>query len=247
VTEQASIDEIDAYTTVSSSADSRLSAIDSALGNIVDKMIEARSALQSSMGSTANQTVRDAAASTFEAVRDAIAADINSTFGGTHLFSGSNSGARAYEKVAGVWTYQGSNDVTTVEITGNDSVAVTMDGEALLKGSDSSDLLTVLDSLAAAARAGDAATLTGGLDQLQRAFSRVTQAHSQVGYDQDSVSAGNLRRTSQRAAAMERLAEDRDANMAEVLTRMSRAQTAYQAALGAVAATSKTSLMDYLK
>jgi flagellin-like hook-associated protein FlgL len=35
--------------------------------------------------------------------------------------------------------------------------------------------------------------------------------------------------------------------MAEAMTRMSRAQTTYQAALGAVAAASKVSLLDYLK
>ena len=76
---------------------------------------------------------------------------------------------------------------------------------------------------------------------------RATRAQSQVGYDENSVSDGELRLSSLRLAATARLKSDREADLAEAMTRMSRAQTTYQSALGAVAAASKVSLMDYLK
>jgi uncharacterized protein YdbL (DUF1318 family) len=66
ILEQANMDRLDAYKAVADSASSRLTALDTTLGNIVDKITEALTALQSSLGSTATQPVRDAAAATFE-------------------------------------------------------------------------------------------------------------------------------------------------------------------------------------
>ena len=44
-----------------------------------------------------------------------------------------------------------------------------------------------------------------------------------------------------------RVAKDEDADLALAISEMNRAQTAYQAALGAIGATSRTSLLDYLR
>jgi len=247
VGDQASIDEADAYKQTSDSASSRLTAMDSALGNIVDKITEALVALQSAVGSTATQPVRDAAAATFDGVRDAIAADINTTFGNVHLFAGTNSDKAPYARVGGAWTYQGTNTATTVDVSEGRSVSIAADGRSILQGSDPQDLLTMLDSLAAAARSNDSTTLLAGIDSLNAAMQRATRAQSQVGYDENSVSDGELRLSSLRLAATARLKSDREADLAEAMTRMSRAQTTYQSALGAVAAASKVSLMDYLK
>lgn len=247
INNQATIDELDAYKSAADSSGSRLSAIDSAIGDVVDKITQARVALQSALGTEANQAIRSAAASTFEGVRDAILADINATFGGTHLFSGTGTTNDAYQNVSGTWTYQGTNEELTVAIGPNRDVAITRDGQGILKGSDSTDLLTVLDTLAAAARTGDRTTLQAGIDQLDRAFTRATHAQSQVGYDENSIDDTKARLLTLRTSAMARVSQDQDANMAEALTRMSRAQTTYQAALGAVAATSKLSLLDYLR
>jgi flagellin-like hook-associated protein FlgL len=149
--------------------------------------------------------------------------------------------------VSGAWTYQGTSQAATVAISPNTKVAVTFDGQSILKGSDATDVLSLLDSLATAAQANDTTTLQAGQGLLKNAFARVTRAQSQVGYDELSVSDGEEQRSSRRLSATTRLAEDREVNMAEALTRMSRAQTAYQAALGAMAAISKQSLMDYIR
>lgn len=247
VLEQATIDSLDAYTSVSGSASHRLAALDSTLGNIGDKITAALTALQSSIGTTATQPVRDAAAVTFQGLREAIAADINSTLDGTRLFGGTGPNVDPYARVSGTWTYQGTNQAVTVAIGPNRNVAITADGQSILQGSDAADVLSVLDGLATAAQSNDRTTLLAGLDQLKNAFSRANTAQSHVGYDEASVADASDRLTTLRSAATARLSSDRDVNMAEALTRMSQAQTAYQAALGAVAASSKLSLMDYIK
>ena len=247
VLDQASIDALDAYKSVSGAASTRLTALDTTLDGLGEKITAALTALQGSLGSTATQSVRDAAAITFQGIRAAILADINTSVNGTPLFGGTGSNQDPYAKVSGVWTYQGTSQPATVAIGPNTKVAITFDGESILKGSDATDVLSLLDSLATAAQSGDATTLQTGQSLLKNAFSRVTRAQSQVGFDELSVSDGEEQLSSRRLSATTRLAEDREVNMAEALTRMSRAQTAYQAALGAVAATSKQSLMDYIR
>ena len=247
VMDQASIDRLDAYKGVSDSASSRVTAMDSALSNIIDKISEALVALQSSLGSTATKEVRDQAALTMEGIRDALAADINTTFGGTRLFSGTNSSVAPYVKSGGTWTYQGTNTGMTVDVSENRSVTIAMDGQSIMQGSDAADVLSTLDSLAAAARTNDTTTLHAGIALLNNAFTRATRAQSLVGNDETTIDDTNERTTTLRLAAQARLSSDRDANMADALTRMSRAQTTYQSALGVVAAASKVSLLDYIK
>lgn len=247
IIDQSTIDQMDLYKSASDSAAAKVTAMDSALTNVIDKITEALVALQSSLGSTATQTVRDEAATSLEGIRDAIAADINGSFGGMRLFSGTNSSVSAYVKAGGAWTYQGTNTSMNVDISENRSVTIAMDGESILKGSDPADILSTLDSLAAAARANDTTTLNGGIALINNAFTRATRAQSLIGNDETTIDDTNQRITDLRLSAKARLSADRDANMAEAITRMTKAQNTYQAALGAVAAASKVSLLDYIK
>lgn len=247
ILDQSTIDQMDLYKSASDSASAKVIAMDSALTNIIDKITQAVVALQSSLGTTATQTVRDEAATSLDGIRDAIAADINSSFGGMRLFSGTNSSVGAYLKSGGTWTYQGTNSSMNVDISENRSVTIAMDGESILKGSDPADLLSTLDSLANAARINDTATLTAGVALINNAFTRATRAQSLIGNDETTIDDTNQRITDLRLSAKARLSADRDANMAEAITRMTKAQNTYQAALGAVAAASKVSLLDYIK
>ena len=56
-----------------------------------------------------------------------------------------------------------------------------------------------------------------------------------------------LRLATLRLASVAQLSKDRDANVVEAIAKMNQAQITYQAALGAVSAASKVSLLDYLK
>lgn len=247
VLEQSNIDSLDAYNAAAGSASARLTALDTTLGAIGDQLSAALTALQSSLGSTATQPVRDAAAATFKGIRDGIASAINSSVDGARLFSGTKSNLASYAQVSGVWTYQGDSQPASVAIDNNRKVGVSVDGQSILKGTDANDVLTTLDNLAAAAQSNDQTTLNAGVQLLKNAFDRATRAQSQVGYDESNVAQSASQISTLRAAATARLSAVQDTNMAEAITRMAKAQTAYQAALGAVGASSKLSLMDYVR
>jgi flagellar hook-associated protein 3 FlgL len=163
------------------------------------------------------------------------------------LFAGTNVDQPAWAQVAGVWTYQGNNATSQVEVERGRAVAITFDGGALLQGGDATDVLTELTALADAIEAGDAAGIDAGSAAVERAFARTQRAIGSLGADEQGIDEATIRLASLRHAAEVRRAALEDANMAEAATRLSQAETAYRAALGAVSTAERQSLLDYLR
>ena len=102
---------------------------------------------QSARGDHATATSRSAAAAEVISLRDALVTDLNVSFNGVYLFSGTQSGTAAYALTGGGWAYQGNADANRVDIGVNRTVAVTFDGRALAQGAAADDVFTVLDDL----------------------------------------------------------------------------------------------------
>ena len=247
VGEHTELSVIDAYKSTANAVASRQSAADSTLTDIIQQLTSAMASLTGAQGSTATQATRDAAADSLTGVRDAIASDVNTTYQGTYIFSGSQVTKAAYANTGGVWTYQGDNTPVSVSINTGTKVADTWDGQAILQGSDSTDLLTTLDTLATAVRSGDAAGMSAGMTALQSAFGRATQAQDRLGTDENSVTNATSRLTTLSLATDTRRSQDEDANMAAAVSQMSQAQTSLQAALATVAHASQLTLFDFLR
>jgi flagellar hook-associated protein 3 FlgL len=245
--EHTALSLLDAYTSTANAVSSRQSAADSTLTDVIQQLTSAMATLTGAQGTTATQSTRDAAADALGGVRDAIASDVNTTYQGTYLFSGSQVTKAAYANIGGVWTYQGDNAPVSVEVNTGTKVADTWDGQAILKGSDSADVLTTLDTLVTAIRSGDAAGMAAGMTALQSAFGRATQAQDRLGTDENSVTNATARLTTLSLATDTRRSQDEDANMATAVANMSQAQTSLQAALAAVGQSSQLNLFDFLR
>ncbi|HWB16665.1 MAG TPA: flagellin, partial [Vicinamibacterales bacterium] len=245
--EHATMATIDAYTATSNSASAKLSATDNVLAGIVDKLSSAIVTGTSARGSTVDQTARDSAAQAIRGLRDSLVTDFNTTFNGTYLFSGTAVDQPSYAQVGGVWTYQGNADTAQVEVQHGQLVSTTVNGQAVAQGSDTTDVFTTLDQLADAIEAGDDDAITNGLSALDRAFDRTLQAQGRLGAAENSVDDATARLQVLRQAADTRRSTLEDANLAESATKMSQADTAYRAALGAVSSAERQSLLDYLQ
>lgn len=245
--EHATMATIDAYTATSNSASAKLSATDNVLAGIVDKLSSAIVTGTSARGSTVDQTARDSAAAAIRGLRDSLVTDFNTTFNGTHLFSGTAVDQPPYAQVDGTWTYQGNSDTTQVEVQHGQLVSTTVNGQAVAQGSDTTDVFTTLDQLADAIESGDDDAITNGLSALDRAFDRTLQAQGRLGAAENTVDDATSRLQALRQAADTRRSTLEDANLAESATKMSQASTAYQAALGAVSSAERQSLLDYLQ
>ena len=241
------IGTLETYSRTADSAFAKLTTIDTVLSAVVDKLTQAKVATLSVQGSIANQQQREAAALTLEGVRDSLVADLNTSVRGAYVFAGSQATTAPYAKVAGSWTYQGNATPVSVDIGPGQTVDVALDGQALAQGSDAANILNELETLIVAVRAGDNPGMATGGAAIDRAFVRATRTQSSVGVDEQGISERQLQITSARLSVVTRVSKDEDADLAMAISEMNRAQTAYQAALGAIGAASRTSLLDYLR
>jgi flagellar hook-associated protein 3 FlgL len=247
IAERATMGAIDAYTKTSDAAAVRLASADSVLTAMSDKITSAMTTALGAQGSQANAAARASSAQTLRSLRDALLGDVNTTFNGNYLFSGTNATSQPYAQVGGAWTYQGNDTTAQVEVESGRTVSISFDGQAIVQGSDSVDVFSALDALADAVEAGDNDGISTGLAALQRAFDRAQRAQGLLGADEQSVDAATARLSTLRTASESRRSKLEDANMAEAITRLTQADSAYQAALGAVSTAERQSLLDYLR
>jgi flagellar hook-associated protein 3 FlgL len=247
ILERSTMASVDAYTQTRDSAAARLSTADAVLSGFGDKLTAAIVAGLSARGTGVAPAARAAAAEQVRGLRESLVSDINTTFNGTYLFSGTRIDQAAYAQVAGAWTYQGDAATVQVEVERDRLVSVSFNGQAIVRGSDSIDTFSALDDLAAAIEAGDNAAIGVALDAVQRGFDRSQRAIGGLGADERGLDEATPRLAAERAAADIRRSQLEDANLAEAVTQLTVAENAYRAALSAVSTAERQSLLDYLR
>jgi flagellar hook-associated protein 3 FlgL len=247
VTERAELAVTDQYRQATDSVTSRLTVIDTVLSSLVDEMTAAKVAAQSGSG-TVPDTQRAAAADTILALRDSIYSVVNTQYRGVYLLSGSDSTTAPYSRSgAAISGYQGASATIEVDIDRQTSVGVVIDGGSLLKGADADDIFAALDNLAAAVRSGDQAGIQAGLGSIDRTFERLNRALGRVGTDMAMVADQQNRLEARKLASNTRLDALENIDLAEAISAMNQADTAYRAAISAVGQASRLTLLDYLK
>jgi flagellar hook-associated protein 3 FlgL len=245
---RARLGSVEQYQRAADNVSSRLTVVDTVLSDIVDKLTAAQTAATGARGTTVTATQREAAAQTLDGLRSALVDDYNSSFNAAYIFAGTRSTTKPYVQAADgtVSAYAGSATEVQVDIGQSRSVTVAFNGDAIARGSDADDVFTVMDNLITAVRAGDSTGIADGVAALGNAFTRATTAQSSVGVDEQAITATQAQLQQMNLSATARLSSLEDANLAEVIPAMNQADAAYRAALGAVGAASKVSLLDYL-
>jgi flagellar hook-associated protein 3 FlgL len=247
VQERAEQAALDAYQHSAHTAASRLSAADTALSGLIELYTQALATATAGRGTTATPSAREALAAQIRGTRDGILTQINAQFAGRPLFAGSASGGQAYAGAPGAWTYQGTTDVLQLEVQRGRIVSVTFSGQEVLQGSDPQNVLEALDALALALETADDAGVAAGMEALERAMGRATRAQGHLGADERGIADAVSQLSALRLASETRRSHAEDANLAEAMTRLSQADTAYRAVIAAVSREERLSLLDYLR
>lgn len=243
--QQASLDQ---YTQSANSAAARLAIADTALSDVITHLTAAQVAVVSARGSQKTPAEREAAALQLEALRDALLTDVNTQHRGTYVFGGAAGTTRPYTSNGGnVSAYQGSTTEVAVDIERGIEVTIAFNAESFVRGTDADDMFAVINQAITAARNGDQATLSTTNNALERVLERATAMQSRIGAGQRSVEDDLARLSSATRASEARVASLEDTNLAQAISGMQQADQAYQAAIAAMASTSRLSLMDYLK
>ncbi len=249
VADHAELGTLDQYVQTADSATTRLTVVDNVLSDVVDRLTSARASASSAVGSVATDAQHTALATELDGIADTLLSDLNTNFRGTYVFAGSAALTAPYARQAdgSVSAYQGDANGVSLDVDWSRSVQVGFDGRTLAQGTDTQDVFTCLSNLATAIRNNDQTGITDGLAGLDRALDRAVAFQTSVGIDLASLDDQRARLGTLSQASLARVSQNEDANMAEAATQMAKADTAYQAALGAVGARSRLTLLDYLK
>lgn len=248
VGDRVTIGALSAFTATVDSTTSRLTLVDSALSNVVDKLSSAQTAVVSASGSVPSASQKQAAIATLKSVREALVSDFNGQFQGAYVFSGTRATTAPFSLQNGVVSgYQGNASTMSVDVSRSRQVQTSFDASTITQGSDAQDVFTVIDGLIADIGSGNTDGVAAGQTALGRAFTRATQAQSSVGASLAALDDLRQSLSTESLAVKNTLSKTEDANLAQAATEMSTASTAYQAALSAFSKLGNTSLMDYLK
>jgi len=248
ISEKAAHASYEQYIQAGDSAESRLSVADTLLSDIIDKLSAARTAILSAQGSETTDAQRENGAQELASLRDAILEDLTTSFRGTYVFGGAAGTTRPYSKdnAGVVQAYAGSTREVTVDVDRNRPVTVVFNGDAIVTGTDTTDMFAAFEDAIVAARAGDADALHTASSALQRAFDRASQTQSTVGTSLTAIADHTSRLQDAGRSSTQRVASLEEANMAEAISGLTQAETAYNAALGAAERTTRRSLFDFL-
>jgi flagellar hook-associated protein 3 FlgL len=247
VGERARMREVDSYQGATDSVEARLRVADSVLSDVIGNLTTAQVKAAAAQVSFATPQQREALALELEGIRDAILSSANASFRGTFLFSGTQTTVMPFPQAGGtVQAYQGNSQAQQIDVSQSKAMDVTFDGFAVF-----GDVFADFDQLIAAVRAGNISgagvNVQQGLQRLTEAFERATAAQSRVGGFLATIETHRSQLSETKRASDTRRSTLEDANLAEAITRMQQADAAHRAAVGAVGATSRLSLMDYLR
>jgi len=245
---RAGVRALDQYRKTADSAESRLLVVDTVLSDVIRTIESAQTRAAAGRTTVATPDQRAAIALEVEGLRDALFAAVNTSYRGIYVFGGSQTTAAPYTKVGTtVSPYQGDANTVSVDVSRTASVAVSVDGGAMLQGGAAQDLFATLDELAADIRNGNLTGIDARLGELDAAFHRVTQVQSRVGVTLSQLPAEQQRIDDLRRAGESRRAQAEDVNLAEAISEMTRAQQAYEAAIAATGNNQRLSLLNYLR
>ena len=243
VNERAELRQLDTFISATSSVDARLRVADTVLSDNLNLLTTAQTKAAAASNSFTTPQQREALALEIEGIRDTLFSNINTQVKGAYIFSGTSLTTAPYAKNGAgvVQPYAGNASAQQLDIDRNRAVSVTFDGDAMV-----GTMFAEFDALAAAIRTNDSAGIQQGMQHLRDAFARTTTLQSRVGHDLGDLDEQQLRLDQMKRATEARRSGLEDANLAESISNMSQSETAHNAALSAVAAANRQSLLDYL-
>jgi flagellar hook-associated protein 3 FlgL len=225
-------------------ADEYLGLTETTLGQISDLTQEAKTlAIQGASAAAQPESLQALATQIGEIQKRLVDLGNTRTTTGGYLMSGQDTGTRAFTVSGTGITYDGDDLPVNVEIRPGETMRVNLPQAGPLV----IDLYNRLENLKSNLLAGRTQDISGtDLVELEDSRSQVNAARGSIGTLMQTV-ANQKEQTQRRIDDLTtRISEVQDVDLAEAMTNLQLAQTAYQAALTVTARASQLSLMDYL-
>jgi flagellar hook-associated protein 3 FlgL len=246
----AQIGSDDTFSQTASSTQSMLQVSDSALSTVVSQLTSAVSLATEANNGTLNASDRESIGNQLEGIRDEVMSLANTTYLGQYVFSGSKGGTAPYTlnttTTPAVAAYQGDSDVSYLEAPNGQKIQLNIPGSQIFSA-NGNDVLGTLNTLIADFSSGTASpTAEADAQSLDSALSYVTQQRVLLDNSLSRLSSAESYTQSESTQLTASQTTLLQANVGQVATGLSTAET-QQAALSQVIATlGKQSLFNDL-
>lgn len=208
------------------------------------------SEIASTGSSTENATEATAYATQVNQLLEEAVQSANATLNGSYLFDGSASQTAPFQvtrdadgNITSVTPPNSSNAPAAIQLSDTASISP-YTSDATNQGL--ADFLNNLVSLRDALTANDSSTVATVSTSLQTSENTIIDSISQQGAIQSGIQVIQSQQQTSATNLDSLVSQDRDADMAQVMTQLSQAQVAYQASLQSTALIMSKSLINYL-
>lgn len=219
-----------------------LSASEVSMNTVVDMLVRAKEIAINGTNGTLSNADKTTLAEEVSQMRSALIDLANTQVDGKYLFAGYNDQTKPFTGDPVV--YNGTDDAQMLEISPGSTVAKNITGKDLFM--EPVNLFTTLEDLQTALTSGDGTTISSQLTALTNASEQVSSQLSTLGNTGARMDDMISMHESATLIVKSTLSGKQDADLAEVLSEVTKMETALQATMQVTARVSKLSLMDYL-
>lgn len=173
----------------------------------------------------------------------------NTQINGKYIFGGFKNDTPAFDTAG---NFVGSSDALMVEVDRGAPVQINYSGADLLRGgtppgSNGTDIVGTFDNLIAALGANDMTTAQNQITELNNGLSQVLAYRTDIGARRNRLDSANSVIEDMKFSSTKIMSDKQDIDIMQVVSDLSKQETAYQAAIAASAKVSQVSLLDYLR
>lgn len=173
----------------------------------------------------------------------------NSSFGGNYLYAGTANNTPPFQATRNAQgqitsvAYMGNNSQAAIPLSQSTSISPTTDGTT---NQGMADFMNQLVSLQTALQAGDQSGVAAAQTQLESTSNTLISAAAESSAIQSGITSAQTLSTSLGQNLNTIISDDSSADIATTDTKLTEAQTQYQAVLSATARVMQTTLLTYL-
>ena len=240
---------MDQYRKNASRCDGVLKYTDSTLDSVSGVMLRLITVASQATSITADASARKDIADQIRSMKSELTGLGNTKYQGEYVFGGTQNLAAPFSvAVSGAIVYNGNDTVPSVPVYDGIEVQCSVSGKTLL-GVDAGGLTGVfveMDLLATAVQTGDVAVIATQIGQIGKARQAVSNARGALGHQMQVVEQALDHIDQARVTLQQRVSVLEDADIGEVVSRLTLSETAITATLYAQGRVGQRTLFDFI-
>jgi flagellar hook-associated protein 3 FlgL len=235
-----------------------LAQMDSSLSDMNNVMVRAKELATQMANGIYDAGARQNAANEIQGLKDQLISLGNTQIGGKYIFGGFVSDQPPFITTDGVPSaadmagdFKGTDDQVNIQIDQQSFMAINYSGGRLLRGgtpagSSGTDIIGTLNGLITALNNNDTDSVRSSITSINSSMQQIQAAQGDVGARENRLEKAGEILTGTKDYLTKALSGKQDVDFTQVLSDISKQQTAYQATLQSTAMFSKISLLDYM-